>query len=140
MRQEFEPDLSDAFVEMREKNVYMTIRGTPGCQLLPELDAADSDRVLVKKRYSAFFGTNLDQVLGELQATSLILAGINTHACVRMTAIDGYQRDWRVVLARECVASYDPRHHEISMQYMAERIATALSNTEIARLCRMRTS
>jgi nicotinamidase-related amidase len=31
VRQEFEPDLRDAFLEMRTKRVSVTIRGTPGC-------------------------------------------------------------------------------------------------------------
>ena len=30
VRQEFEPDLSDAFPEMRAKGIRVTIKGTPG--------------------------------------------------------------------------------------------------------------
>jgi hypothetical protein len=37
VRQEFEPDLSDAFREMRHKNLRITIKDTPGCQIVPEL-------------------------------------------------------------------------------------------------------
>ena len=48
---------------------------------------------LSKKRYSAFFKTGLDQTLDLLKPVVLVLAGVNTHACVRMTAIDAYQRD-----------------------------------------------
>ncbi len=39
-----------------------------------------------------------------------MLAGINTHACTRMTAIDAYQRDLAVILPREAVDSYDKEH------------------------------
>jgi maleamate amidohydrolase len=92
---------------MRAKRFPITIKGTPGCQIVPELPISPSEIVIVKKRYSAFFGTELDQVLRELKPDAIILAGINTHACVRMTAIDAYQRDLPVVLASECVGSYD---------------------------------
>ena len=48
-----------------------------------------------------------------------------------MTAIDGYQRDWEIVVAGECVDSYDREHHDISMKYMKDKIATVMSNQEI---------
>jgi len=78
--------------------------------------------VIIKKRYSAFFGTTLDETLARLTPDTLILAGINTHACVRTTAIDAYQRDWPVVLAGDCIGSYDQEHHEISLRYMKDKI------------------
>src|SRR5579863_5034720 len=62
VRQEFEPDLRDAFPEMKAKGIHITIKGTPGCEIVPELAPAASDTVIVKKRYSAFFGTELDAI------------------------------------------------------------------------------
>ncbi len=131
IRQEFEPDLRDAFPEMRAKTIRITIKGTPGCQILPELVVASSDSVIIKKRYSAFFGTTLDQTLATMQPDALIIAGINTHACVRTTVTDAYQRDWRVVLAADCIGSYDQEHHNISLRYMKDKLATVMSNEEI---------
>jgi nicotinamidase-related amidase len=78
---------------------------SPGCQLATALDVAGADGVIVKKRYSGFFGTGLDDRLRAAEATTLVLAGVNTHACVRMTAIDAYQRDYDVVLAGDCIGS-----------------------------------
>jgi nicotinamidase-related amidase len=132
VRQEFEADLSDAFPEMRQKRIRSVIRGTPGCEIVPELRPAKSDPALVKKRYSAFFRTELDQMLADLQPDSLIVAGVNTHACIRMTAIDAYQRDWPVILAVDCIGSYDKEHHEVSLRYMRDKIARLMTNAEIA--------
>jgi nicotinamidase-related amidase len=87
IRQEFKPDLSDGFLEMRRHGIKVTIEGTDGCRILPELYRHSDDRVIVKKRYSAFFGTALDDLLGEIRPDVLVLAGINTHACIRTTAI-----------------------------------------------------
>ena len=131
VRQEFEPDLSDAFPEMKAKGIHTVIKGTPGCQILPELSVSPSDTVLVKKRYSAFFGTELDEKLALLMPDAIVLAGVNTHACIRTTAIDAYQRDWPVVLALDCIGSYDREHHEISLKYMKDKIAAVLTNEEI---------
>jgi nicotinamidase-related amidase len=131
VRQEFRPDLQDALPEMRAKGIRITIQGTPGCQIASELAVDPSDIVLIKKRYSAFYGTSLDQVLADLRPDGLILAGINTHACIRMAAIDAYQRDWEVILAADCVDSYDREHHDISLRYMKGKIASLMSNDEI---------
>jgi nicotinamidase-related amidase len=131
VRQEFEPDLQDAFPEMRAKGIRITIKGTQGCEILPELAVDPSDVVIVKKRYSAFYKTTLDETLVRLAPDAIILAGINTHACIRTTAIDAYQRDWPLVLAADCVASYDQEHHEISLRYMKDKIAAVMTNQEI---------
>jgi len=131
VRQEFEPDLRDAFPEMRAKGIHITIKGTAGCQILSGLAVDPSDPVIIKKRYSAFFGTNLDELLEQLQVDSIVLAGINTHACIRMTAIDAYQRDWPVTLASDCIDSYDRAHHDVTVQYMKDKIAAVLTNQEI---------
>jgi nicotinamidase-related amidase len=131
VRQEFEPDLGDAFPEMKAKGIRITIKGTAGCEVASDLAKAPSDPVVIKKRYSAFFATELEQILQRLAPDVLILAGINTHACVRVTAIDAYQRDWKVVVAADCVDSYDREHHEISMKYMKDKIATVMTNQEI---------
>jgi nicotinamidase-related amidase len=134
VRQEFAPDLSDAFLRMRRENVHVTIAGTDGCELLPELERHASDRVLVKKRYSAFFGTDLDETLAAIRPETLVLAGINTHACVRTTAIDAYQRDYEVIVASDCVASYDAEHHEVTRRYLEAGIARFVPGAEIAKM------
>ena len=116
IRQEFRSDLQDAFLAMRKKGIRVTLEGTEGCQLLPELNRVAGDHELIKKRYrAAFFGTDLQDLLRRLEIRRLVVAGIDIHACVRMTVIDEYQRDLEVTILRECVASRDPEHHDISL-------------------------
>ncbi len=131
VRQEFEPDLSDAFPEMRSKGIRINIKGTPGSRIVPEFSPTRSDFIVIKKRYSAFYRTNLDDLLSQLQPDTLILAGVNTHACIRTAAIDAYQRDWPVILAADCVDSYDKEHHAISLKYMSGKSASVMTNAQI---------
>ena len=126
VRQEFEPDLSDALPEMRRKNIRVTIRGTDGCKIIPELVPHPADTHVIKKRYSAFFGTNLDHLIASNAVDTVVLAGINTHACIRTTAIDAYQRDLNVIIPRDAVGSYDREHETVSLRYMNDKIATVL--------------
>jgi nicotinamidase-related amidase len=136
IRQEFAPDLHDAFAEMRSKSIAVTIAGSSGCELLPELDRHPTDSVIVKKRYSAFFGTNLDERLSESKPATVVIAGVNTHACVRMTAIDAYQRDYEVIVAADCIASNDPEHHDVTVRYLGDKICRILPTSGILELIR----
>ncbi|MDI6835850.1 MAG: isochorismatase family cysteine hydrolase [Rhizobiaceae bacterium] len=131
VRQEFRPDLSDAFLEMRDRKVSICIEGTRGADLHPHLDCRSDDSVIVKKRYSAFFRTGLDELLSQRGVGEITICGINTHACVRMAAIDAYQRDIRVIMAKECIGSYDSAHAEMSLAYMDGKIARLANIDEI---------
>lgn len=131
VRQEFAPDLHDAFLDMRKHNLHLTIAGTDGCEILPELDLQPIDKTIVKKRYSAFFGTDLEATLQQIRPDLLVVCGINTHACVRTTVIDAYQRDYDVIVATDCIASYDEAHHSITTRYLDGSIARLLPSQEI---------
>jgi nicotinamidase-related amidase len=123
VRQEFEPDLSDAMLDMKSKNIHMFIKGTAGPLILDELDRSAADLEVVKKRYSMFFQTGLDTLLQQLGTDQIILAGVNTHACIRVAAIDAYQRDYEVMIVRECVASKDAHHHDVTLDYLDGGVA-----------------
>lgn len=131
IRQEFRADLSDAFLEMRDKNIAAVIEGTAGAQLPPDLEYSQCDETIIKKRYSAFFGTTLDQYLQEQKIDHLILCGINTHSCIRMSAIDAYQRDYRVILVEECIGSYDDEHARVTLSYLDGKIGRLMSVEEV---------
>ena len=132
VRQEFKADLSDAFLEMRKRSISVTIEGTRGAEIADGLDRRESDPTIIKKRYSAFYGTELDTLLASTRPDALVIAGINTHACIRMAAIDAYQRDYEVVIASDCVDSYDQEHARITLEYLADKIALLRTNEEIA--------
>lgn len=134
IKTEYEPDLHDASIEIRKKGIHVVIRGTEGARLLPELDWRGADTTLVKKRYSAFFGTKLEEFLRANGCTRLVVADVNTHACVRSTVVDAYQRDYAVILARDCIDSHDLEHHRVSWEYMDGKLGEALGVAEIAAL------
>ncbi|NNH31542.1 cysteine hydrolase [Rhizobium sp. SEMIA 4085] len=136
VRPEFRPDLSDAFLEMRDKNLKIAIEGTSGAHLHAGLNCQPSDTTIVKKRYSAFYRTELEDILSAMGVAELVLCGINTHACIRMAAIDAYQRDLRVVLAEECIDSYDAEHGRVSLDYMNGKIAKLATVPEIIQALR----
>lgn len=126
VRQEFKADLSDAFLEMRDENINMYIEGTHGSKIVEELSRMNDEHEIIKKRYSAFFETELDNLLKTLNPSCLVLAGVNTHACIRTAAIDAYQRDYRVLIIEDCVASPDQRHHDVTLDYLGNSISKVI--------------
>ncbi len=135
VRQEYKADMSDVNINDKKTGRKITIEGTSGAEILSELDRSEDETVIVKKRYSAFFGTDFDKVIDGLGVNTLILAGINTHACVRTTLIDAFQRDIEVIVAKDCVGSWNPAHNDISLEYFEKNMSVrVLSNKEIEKV------
>jgi len=88
-----------------------SLRGTRGAGVIEELHQSDSDIVLEKRRFSAFFKTDLDQTLRTLGADTVIIAGIATHVCVLGTALDALSNDFSAVILEDCCAAHRPQYH-----------------------------
>jgi ureidoacrylate peracid hydrolase len=65
------------------------------------------DYEIVKQHYSGFFETTLDSLLRGLRVRNLVIVGVDSRVCVGMTAMDAMFRDYRVVVLRDCVKSYE---------------------------------
>lgn len=121
-----EPDASNWNLRMKDLGSAICIKGTEGEAILTGLKFNEKDHIIHKTRYSAFFKTELDEVLKSMAIDTLIIGGINTHACIRTSAVDAFMRDYRVIIPEECVVSYNPEYHETSMKYFSKRIAMVL--------------
>lgn len=72
----------------------------------------DNTYSLSKTRYSAFAGTNLEILLRERGINELHLVGVCTDICVLHTAIDAYNKGFKVVIHEDAVASFNQAGHE----------------------------
>lgn len=71
---------------------------------------------LPKRRYSAFFATDLDLLLREQTISTLVVAGVKTNVCVRATVQDAFALGYRVLLPREATNSNRPHLAEASLE------------------------
>jgi ureidoacrylate peracid hydrolase len=71
-------------------------------QLKPDLD----DFIVKKHRFSAFYNTELEDMLRGLGVETLVVTGIATNVCVESTIRDAFYRDYNVFVPREATASY----------------------------------
>jgi nicotinamidase-related amidase len=109
-----------------------TLDGTWGQELLEELEARPGELRVKKNRPSAFHRTNLDLVLGAAGIRSVVVAGVITQGCVLATLLDASFHDYYVVLAEDCVQSFDQSQHENALRFVRSRYDTA-SGEAIAR-------
>lgn len=68
--------------------------------------------LISKRRYSAFFGTDLEILLKGLRVDTLYMIGGLTDVCVHYTAVDAHQHDYRIRVVTDAVAGSDRTAHE----------------------------
>ena len=78
----------------------------------------DDDYFIRKRRYSCFFGTELEILLKGLGADTLIFIGGHTDVCVHYSFVDGHQHDYFCRVVEDCVAGSSTGAHEASLQAM----------------------
>ena len=84
------------------------IEGTWGWELDDDVAPTTADILLRKYRRSAFVGTNLLEILRALRVETLIVSGVAATGCVESTVRDAIERDFFVVVPRDCVGDGTP--------------------------------
>ena len=75
------------------------LEGTFGIEIDPLLPVdREKDYVIRKRRYSGFFGTDLDLVLRENEIRNVIIVGTKTNCCIRATVTDAFYLDYELSL------------------------------------------
>ena len=82
-----------------------SLRGTKGSEVMDDLKPEPADIYLPKRRFSAFFKTDLDQTLRVCGVDTLVVTGLTSEFCVLTTAMDGLCHDFSVILLEDCTAS-----------------------------------
>ena len=91
------------------------------------LPVAPGDLQLEKRHASSFHGTELDEWLRGQNVDSVVVTGLTTSGCVRATAVDGLQNNYRVVVPREACGDRDEQAHEANLYDLNAKYADVLS-------------
>jgi nicotinamidase-related amidase len=94
------------------------VEGAPGTQLWPTLRPQAGDYYVPKRRYSAFFGTDLDILLKGLGTDTLVMIGSLTDVCIHYTFVDAHQRDFFARVIEDCVIGSTIERHLASLDAM----------------------
>lgn len=97
------------------KRATHCLAGTTGAEIVDELPVRPDDLVVPKRRYSAFFSTDLDLLLREREITCVVVTGVVTNICVRSTVHDAFFLGYDVLVCEDAVAATGPREQESSL-------------------------
>lgn len=102
------------------------IVGTTGAEIVPELAPGPEDVVIPKRRYSGFFGTDLDITLREKRVDTLRLVGDCTNICVLYTAADARNLGYAVEVVEEGVTSFDEEAHRNALRELEKTLGAKI--------------
>lgn len=85
--------------------------------------------LISKRRYSAFFGTDLEILLKGLQVDTLYLIGGLTDVCIHYTAVDAHQHDYHIKVVTDAVAGSSGEAHSYALKAIRYLQRNALITT-----------
>lgn len=90
--------------------------------LYQEIKEEENVEYFDKIRYSAFTGTNLELQLRAREIEELHIVGVCTDICVLHTAVDAYNKGFKIVVHEQGVASFNQAGHEWALGHFTDTL------------------
>ena len=124
--------LLDKYPSLREQRVLF--KGTHSFEFFPDLPAPrENEYHIVKHKYDAFHGTDLNTLLRNIGADTLIITGVTTNCCCESTARSAFEHDYKVAFTSDGTAAFEARLHEATLDTVRELFGRVLSIAEVIR-------
>jgi nicotinamidase-related amidase len=97
----------------------MQMRGPPSkdwAEFMPEMGPKESDVIITKKQWGAFYGTELELQLRRRGLTTIVLCGISTNRGVESTARFAYEYGYQQVFAEDAMSASSAEEHNNSVK------------------------
>lgn len=104
------------------RNLYGSLQ-----QLYEQNKQAENVYYMDKTRYSAFAGTDLEIKLREREIDELHIIGVCTDICVLHTAIDAYNKGFKIVIYKDAVASFNQAGHEWALGHFTNTLGAKVT-------------
>ena len=95
------------------------LEGTSDVEMASGLEVTAGEKVIIKRRYSGFYQTDLECTLRCLDVKQLVICGVLTHVCPYITAFDAFLRDFCVYYPADCTASLNRDLHISALRGIA---------------------
>lgn len=115
--------------DFREQVRHCFDDGVSGSALAKLLMPTEKDYFVLKPKHSGFCSTSLDLLLKHLGTSTLVLTGFAGDICVLYTANDAFMRDFKLVIARDCVASESKRANTNALNQMKHHLDAVVKDS-----------
>lgn len=95
------------------------LEGDEATELADGLTPRPDEYLIRKRRYSAFFATELELILKSYRTRTLVLVGALTDVCVHLTFADAHQHDYHCLVVTDCVGGSSVPAHDAALEAMA---------------------
>ena len=103
------------------------VSGTRGNEIIHELTPKPGEKVIPKKRYSGFYGTDLESILESGGVDDVEVVGVCTSICVMDTVGGLANRDYKITVPVKGVADFDQNFHEFALKRMKQLYGASVS-------------
>lgn len=110
------------------RGVYL--EGDSSVQIHPAIAPISDEVVLIKRRVSAFFATELDLLLRCANAETIVVAGLITSGAVLSTVAQAVDMDYRIQILEDCCMDRDEEIHRVLMEKVFARKAKIVCTKE----------
>ncbi|MDP2947586.1 MAG: isochorismatase family cysteine hydrolase [Nanoarchaeota archaeon] len=87
-------------------------------KIISDLHKEETDVLVVKNKISAFYKTNLEEVLRGVD--EIVVCGVLTNLCVRGLVQDAYDRELKITVINDCCQAFDKKIHEFTIKDLKE--------------------
>ena len=107
------------------------LQGHPSAQVIDALAPRPDEPVIEKRWYDAFAGSALDGALRARGVTSLVVTGTMTDICVLATVIGAFNREYRVTVVEDGVATLWPEIQRATLDIVARAYGRVVSSKQV---------
>lgn len=106
-------------------------KGTWNSEIIEKLTPEAGDIIVSKNRYSAFLGTNLQEILQQHEVSQLVITGVMTNLCCETTAREAFMRDYAVYFCLDGTTTISDEMARGTLQNLAYGFAYIVAAGEI---------
>lgn len=111
-------------------------KGTLSFEYYPKMiQPSEEEHQIIKHKYDAFIGTDLDIVLRNYGVDTVIVTGVATEVCCESTARAAFFRDYKVVFLSDATAAFNPAVQKDTLDRMHNLFGRVMSADEA--ICEM---
>ena len=107
------------------------LQGTAAVEVIDELAPQPGDYLVVKPRFSAYYGTNVEGILNSLGTETILVGGISTQRSVEGTARDAKNRDMQCVVVSDCCTGGEIDVHEMTINHVLPLLVRVRTTDEV---------
>ena len=94
------------------------MEGTPGAQVIEELEPREGEIVSPKRTYGAFDDTGLADELRERGVEEVVITGQHTHICVRHSSYGALRNGFEITVPRDAVCAFEGVDEDEALEYL----------------------